>query len=126
MPEASGAAKCSACADARACVGHFRETRECDSHAGTRVCRPLEPLYGAAMLPLQGESAFVLFGGRASLEQAPDLSECQQKLLDQRFRFQYHRELQGEVTVGIANDTVGVVSPCMLHCRRWCWVSMVI
>jgi hypothetical protein len=105
---------CLACSSVNGCVAHLANSFECFRHASTRVCRPLEPLYGAAVMPLQKESAFLLFGGRAAHEQAPDLLECQQKLSDKRFRFQYHHELEDKVAIGTANDTV-----CVLPSFLW-------
>ena len=61
----------------------------------TRVCAPMEPLYGAAVLPVPGASAFLIFGGRGALEQINDLPACSQLIPENAaWRFQYHAELE--------------------------------
>jgi hypothetical protein len=73
-----------------------------------QVCRPLEPLYGSAVLAVPGMSALIVFGGRALLSNSNDMSACKERLLPRDWRFQYHEELEQDMRYQIEEEIYGV------------------
>jgi hypothetical protein len=80
------------------CKAQLESSSSCYQQQLTQVCAPMEPMYGAAVLPIPGAGSFVILGGRAALKQINDLEACKQPILDNSaWRFQYHRELEAQV-----------------------------
>lgn len=84
------------------CVAAWTASSPCFRESMTRVCAPLQPMYGAAAVAVPGLAAFIIFGGRAAVDQSDDLPACKQMLpRDMAWRFQYHRELRSPLNLTI-------------------------
>jgi hypothetical protein len=100
--------------DAEQCAESMKASNDCYRMQNTRVCAPIEPWYGVAVLSVPGLSSFIAFGGRAAIEQISDLAACKQMIPpDTAWRFQYHRELEPEVLV--SRDGPDRAFPCLCH-----------
>ena len=86
-----------------ACEDRMDASAPCYRMRITRVCGPLEPMYGAAVLAVPHEASLLVFGGRAALQQLNDLPACSQAVPEgSAWRFQYHRELDPQVLASSA------------------------
>ena len=100
-----------------ACLEALQARRECHRYGASQACAPLEPLLGAAALAVPRQGGYMVFGGRAAVEQTRDPPECVQRLPERSaFRFQYHAELEAAVTVSTGNVTTRALR---LLLSRW-------
>lgn len=95
--------------DALQCQDRMQADHSCFRQRRTHVCAPLEPLYGAALLPIPGRSSFIAFGGRAAVEQTGDIGACTAQLQGASWRFQYHQELESGVLLHNETDSRAIL-----------------